>query len=140
MTAAERLLAHFDRISEAPDAIASLRRFVLDLAVRGTLVPQDPGDEPASELLKQFAATAGASVRGVRHKTVSVASLPDEEGVTSPPGWVRARLGDIVVSRDAERVPVSKEERSHRAKLFDYYGASGVIDKIDDFCLTSPYC
>ena len=49
---AERLLQHFDRISEAPDAIPRLRRFILDLAVRGKLVPQDPGDEPVAELLK----------------------------------------------------------------------------------------
>jgi type I restriction enzyme S subunit len=35
---AERLLAHFERISEAPDAITRLRRFILDLAVRGKLV------------------------------------------------------------------------------------------------------
>jgi len=49
---AERLLAHFERISEAPDAIARLRRFILDLAVRGKLVEQDPEDEPAVELLK----------------------------------------------------------------------------------------
>ena len=52
---AERLLAHYERIADAPDAIARLRRFVLDLAVRGKLVPQDPKDEPASELLKRIA-------------------------------------------------------------------------------------
>jgi SelR domain len=45
-----QLIAHFDRISEAPDAIARLRRFILDLAVRGKLVEQDPNDEPASSL------------------------------------------------------------------------------------------
>jgi type I restriction enzyme S subunit len=39
---AERLLAQFERISDAPDAIARLRRFILDLAVRGKLVEQDP--------------------------------------------------------------------------------------------------
>jgi type I restriction enzyme, S subunit len=43
----ERLLALYDRVAEAPAAIARLRRFVLDLAVRGRLVEQDPGDEPA---------------------------------------------------------------------------------------------
>jgi type I restriction enzyme, S subunit len=37
-----QLLAHFERISDAPDAIPSLRRFILNLAVRGKLVPQDP--------------------------------------------------------------------------------------------------
>jgi type I restriction enzyme S subunit len=52
---AKRLLAHYARIADAPDAIARLRRFVLDLAVRGKLVPQDPKDEPASELLKKIA-------------------------------------------------------------------------------------
>lgn len=52
---AERLLAHYKQIADAPDAIARLRRFILNLAVRGKLVPQDAGDEPAPELLKQIA-------------------------------------------------------------------------------------
>jgi type I restriction enzyme S subunit len=41
---AERLLAHYEWIADAPDAIARLRRFILDLAVRGKLVPQGPKD------------------------------------------------------------------------------------------------
>ena len=53
---AEQLLTHFDRIADAPDAIPRLRRFILDLAVRGKLAAQDPNDEPASELLKRIAA------------------------------------------------------------------------------------
>ena len=47
----DSLLAHYDRIADAPDAVSRLRRFVLDLAVRGKLVAQEPGDEPAHELL-----------------------------------------------------------------------------------------
>ncbi len=43
----ERLLQHFDRIAEAPDAIPRLRQFILDLAVRGKLVEQDPKDKSA---------------------------------------------------------------------------------------------
>ncbi len=50
----EQFLNHFDRISEAPDGISRLRQFILDLAVRGKLVEQDPRDEPASELLKRI--------------------------------------------------------------------------------------
>ncbi len=49
----ELLLAHFDRISDEPDAIPHLRRFILELAVRGKLAQQDPRDEPASTLLKR---------------------------------------------------------------------------------------
>ena len=50
----ERLLDLYDRVADGPDAIARLRRFVLDLAVRGKLVERDPGDEPASELLQRI--------------------------------------------------------------------------------------
>lgn len=46
---ADRLLAHYRDIEEAPDAIPRLRRFILDLAVLGKLVPQDPVDEPSRE-------------------------------------------------------------------------------------------
>lgn len=44
---ADRLLALYEKVAEAPDAIARLRRFVLDLAVRGKLVAQEAADEPA---------------------------------------------------------------------------------------------
>lgn len=53
---ADRLLAHYEKIADAPEAIPRLRRFILALAVRGKLVPQDPSDEPALELLKRIAA------------------------------------------------------------------------------------
>lgn len=42
------------------------------------------------------------------------------------------------MSRDGERIPVSKEERNVRAKTYDYYGASGVIDKIDGYLFDKP--
>jgi type I restriction enzyme S subunit len=61
---AEDLLKHYARISEAPDAIPKLRRFVLDLAVRGKLVEQDATDEPAAELLKQISAEKSRLVKG----------------------------------------------------------------------------
>lgn len=52
---ADRLLALYDRVSEAPNAVARLRRFVLELAVRGMLTKQNPHEEPASELLERIA-------------------------------------------------------------------------------------
>ena len=47
----ERLLALYDRVVDAPDTVGRLRRFVLDLAVRGKLVEQDLADESVSFLL-----------------------------------------------------------------------------------------
>ena len=60
---ADRLLALYERVAEAPGAVPRLRRFVLDLAVRGKLVAQDAGDEPASELLKRIAAEKARLVK-----------------------------------------------------------------------------
>ena len=43
-----------------------------------------------------------------------------------------------MIKRDAERIPLSVDERSKLAKKYDYYGASGVIDKVDDFIFDKP--
>ena len=48
--------AHFDTIAEAPNGIARLRELVLQLAVRGKLVPQAADDEPAGSLLRRLKA------------------------------------------------------------------------------------
>jgi type I restriction enzyme S subunit len=89
---AERLLAHFERISEAPDAIARLRQYILDLAVRGKLVEQDPEDEPVEDLLQRIAVEK-ASRRSTRPR-----STPDErvEGWCSiPASWNFVRLDKV---------------------------------------------
>jgi len=51
---AERLLKLYERVADGVDAITRLRRFTLNLAVCGKLVPQEAKDEPASELLKKI--------------------------------------------------------------------------------------
>ena len=43
---------HLPRLTTRPEHIKQLRQTILNLAVRGKLVPQDPNDEPAAELLK----------------------------------------------------------------------------------------
>jgi len=89
---AERLLAHFERISEAPDAIARLRRFILDLAVRGKLVEQDPEDEPVEDLLQRIA------VEKTSRRSTRARSTPDErvEGWCSiPASWNFVRLDKV---------------------------------------------
>ena len=51
-----------------------------------------------------------------------------------PEGWVWTTIGDILINRDGERIPVSSAIRKKQnAKLYDYYGAAGVIDKVDDY-------
>ena len=132
---AARLLALYDRVAEAPGAVGRMRRLVLGLAVRGRLVEQDPADEPASELLTQIVAHKEQIEVSTRYRR-TVSTKPqhvDEMLFELPASWVWARFGDITISRDGERIPVPKSERQQRAKTYDYYGASGVIDKIDSY-------
>lgn len=93
----ERLLSAYEKIADAPDAIARLRRFVLDLAVRGKLVPQDPNDEPASELLTRIAAEKARLVKAgeIRKPKVSEPIRKDGLPIELPGNWTWARLCEI---------------------------------------------
>ena len=81
---ADRLLAHYERIADAPDAVPRLRRFILDLAVRGKLVEQDPNDEPASELLKRIRAEKARLAAGEVKKTVASPIDPTNDAPLYP--------------------------------------------------------
>jgi type I restriction enzyme S subunit len=77
--------------------IKKLRELILELAVRGKLVPQDPNDEPASELLKRIAAEKAELVK--QGKIKKQKPLPeineDEKPFELPVGWEWVRLGDV---------------------------------------------
>ena len=94
---AERLLALYDRVADAPDAVDRLRRFVLDLAVRGKLVEQDPADQPATELVKQIATAQARLVKagGVRSQKPSAPIGQEEMPVRVPSRWTWIRLRDV---------------------------------------------
>lgn len=128
------------RLATKPEHIKQLRQTILNLAVHGKLVEQDPSDEPAAELLKRIQAEKARLVKEGKYRgsTAVKAISPDAMPFKIPSGWVCAQFGQIIVSRDGERIPVSKEERNLRPKIYDYYGASGVIDKIDSFLFDKP--
>jgi type I restriction enzyme S subunit len=91
------LLAHFNRISDAPDAISRLRRFILDLAVRGKLVEQDRDDEPASVLLKRIETEKARLVKEgkIRRQDQTQPVEKEEQPFTLPATWVWAHFGGI---------------------------------------------
>src|SRR5437667_11157989 len=114
----ELLLANFNRISEAPDAIPRLRRFVLHLAVRGKLVDQNQNDEIASNLL--------ANIKEIEVKMLLEKHIRGEQSVEYsspntdiglPPTWAWAYVDDVAIVQGGKRLPngatFSKEPTDH---------------------------
>lgn len=109
----ERLLQNFDRLIDTPDAVPRLRRFILDLAVRGKLVEQNLEDEPAAELLKRIEAEKKRHFGGSDKKTQSLDK--DQIPFAIPHNWQWTQLAQIGVinprndaedSTDASFVPM----------------------------------
>lgn len=70
-----------------------LKQLVLDLAIHGKLVPQDPNDEPASELLKRIQEEKAKTAKG-KKTSISSDNL-DEVPFEVPSGWVWTTIGNI---------------------------------------------
>jgi type I restriction enzyme S subunit len=96
---AERLLEHYHRIGDAPDAIARLRRFILDLAVRGKLVPQGSNDEPASELLKRIAKEKARLVKVGEIRKPKPLPKVDRPPFDIPRSWHWTRIREVTSDR-----------------------------------------
>ena len=96
---ADRLLAHYKRIADAPDAVPRLRRFVLNLAVRGKLVEQDPNDEPAAELLKRIAKEKTRLVKAgeIRKPRIIPTLLGQDVPFPLPTNWHWSQIAEIGV-------------------------------------------
>jgi type I restriction enzyme, S subunit len=91
------LVQHFDLIAQAPGGVARLRELILTLAVQGKLVPQDPSDEPASELLKKIRAKKDRLIaEGKIKRDKPLAEIADEEKPFDlPQGWEWVRIPEI---------------------------------------------
>ena len=134
----------------------ALREKVLDLAIRGKLVPQDPNDEPASVLLERIRMQKEEMVKegklkakDIKNDTIifksednlhyekfqdgTVKCIEDEIPFEVPEGWEWSRFSSVTINRDSERKPISLKDRTDIEKIYDYYGASGAIDKVSGY-------
>jgi type I restriction enzyme S subunit len=114
----DQLIKHFERIAEAPDAISLLRKFVLDLAVRGKLVEQDPNDEPASALLEKIEAEKTKLIKAGQIKFNKPLLLVEgeQQRFEVPKHWKWVQIRTITTDR-GQKVP---------DKLFSYIDVSSV--------------
>ena len=93
----QRVAQHFDLLLDRPAAIAALEQTLLQLAVRGLLVPQDPTDEPASALLQKIRAEKDRLIAtGQIKRDKPLPPITDEEKPFElPVGWEWARFPEL---------------------------------------------
>ena len=135
----------------------NLKKSILQEAVQGKLVPQDPSDEPAEALLERIRVEKRRLIKEGKVKKDKRESvifrrdnshyekldgvercIDDELPFEIPENWCWVRFGTALVNRDAERIPLPVSQREKLDKKYDYYGASGVIDKVDRYLFDKP--
>lgn len=98
----------------------ALRQKILDLAIHGKLVPQDPNDEPASVLLERIKAEKERLIKEgkiKRSKRSKAACDKPHYPFELPEGWCWTTLGEICCIKGGKRIPrgmtFSKEKTAH---------------------------
>lgn len=126
-------------LTHQADLLKKLRQRILQEAIEGKLTAkwraENPDVEPASALLERIQAEKAQLVaeKKIRKQKKLPPISEDEIPFELPQGWEWDNLGNCSINKDEFRIPISKDERARRDKTYDYYGASGVIDKIDGF-------
>ena len=90
-----------------------LKQKILSLAISGKLVPQDPSDEPASELLKRIKPERESTVEKGRKKkaTTDTSHYQQQPPFELPKGWMWCKLGEVCLFLSRGRSPIYSEEK-----------------------------
>ncbi|SDI57944.1 restriction endonuclease subunit S [Proteiniclasticum ruminis] len=112
-----------------------MQKSILQYAIQGKLVEQREEDGTAEDLYKQIQDEKKKLIKeGKIKKTKEPPEITEDEiPYDIPENWKWVRFGDVMINRDSERIPLSVSHREKLEKIYDYYGASGVIDKVDKF-------
>ena len=129
----QRVAQHFDLLLDRPEAIDALEQTLLQLAVRGLLVPQDPTDEPASALLQKIRAEKDRLIAtGQIKRDKPLPPITDEEKPFElPVGWEWVRLESLAsqITDGAHHTPTYLPEGVPFLSVKDL--SSGFIDFSD---------
>lgn len=117
-----------------------MKKSLLQYAIEGKLVPQRKEEGTAKDLLAKIRAEKARLVKEKKIKKSKPlpAITDDEKPFDIPDSWEWARFGDISINMDSERIPLSVTQRRKLDKIYDYYGASGIIDKVDQYLFDRP--
>ena len=107
---------YFDTAFAAPEGIKKLRELILTLAMQGKLVPQDPSDQPASELLKEIEAEKRRLVKAgkIREQKLLPEIKPEERPYELPECWAWVRFGSIAQHNSGKTLDKSRNKGQYR--------------------------
>ena len=139
---------------EFPD---NIKKSILQYAIEGKLTEQSEKDEPVEKLLKRIKEEKESLIKEGKIKKDKTTSeiykkdgsyyeritdgknilkdvcIDDELPFEIPDTWTWVRLNTLSINYDNMRRPVPVEIRSKQRKVYDYYGATGAIDKVDSY-------
>jgi type I restriction enzyme S subunit len=97
-------------VAGAPDGFKNLRALILELAVRGKLVHQDPEEQPVSDLLAQISTALDKSKAKNKARKSTAVEQGLEPFFEAPVGWVWVRLGDLLSKIGAGSTPLGGKQ------------------------------
>lgn len=119
----ETFITNFGYLADAPNGVRKLRELILQLAVQGKLVPQDPKDEPASGLLERIEAEKARLVKEkIIRKTKIEPITPEDKSFELPPTWEWVRFGSIAQHNAGKTL----DKGRNKGQLRDYITTSNL--------------
>lgn len=118
-----------------------IKRSVLYAAIQGKITRQDPNEGMGSDFLLTNAAERKKliQIHGLKKGKESKAFSESDYLFDIPDNWAWERFGNLVLNFDSRRKPVTKEDRQSTQGLYDYYGATGAIDRVDEYIFDGEY-
>lgn len=133
----QRISKNFDVLFTTEHSIEKLKETILQLAVMGKLVPQDPNDEPASVLLGKIAAEKEQLIKeGKLKKQKELQSVSiDKITFPVPLNWEPERFGNVYTMEYGNGL---KQSARSNTGEFPVYGSNGIVGTHKDACISEP--
>lgn len=114
---------------------------MLYLALRGRLTTQNPLEDTGFSLIENNKRILGTYSIDLKKRVGKGCKpiTPKDCLFEIPKTWCWERFGNLVVNFDSLRKPVTKSERKRLLGQYDYYGATGAIDRVDDYIFDGDY-